>query len=252
MYITAQQILDWNTQYAQDRAANRGALTHISAEDPRGWVQGPDFVAPVHTLTGEGYAAEGTATFGLTDPMTLWAQQQSDAHAVYVRTAAAAGSTVQPPVSSGDREPIRNAIPFPTGIAATVSEPPTDATPAMPAATESAVQRGTPAVPGAQYGQYAVSPNPVRDRNGAATEPVTKPPSFSSAANGSAALASAVRAGITVKPQSAAERSAAGSPRPAATASGLTGAAEDTRDRYAKLLGTLAARGLRFDPGEVA
>jgi hypothetical protein len=104
MYISVQQILNWNNQYAADRAANSGALTHISADDPRGWVQGPDYVAPVHTLTGQGYAAAGDATFGLTDPMTLWAQQQSGSNAVYAEASAPSIAAIQDVQSTGSPE----------------------------------------------------------------------------------------------------------------------------------------------------
>jgi hypothetical protein len=104
MYISVQKILNWNNQYAADRVANCGALTHISADDPRGWIQGPDYVAPVHTLTGQGYASAGNATFGLTDPMTLWAQQQSDSNAVYPEASAPSISAIQDMQSIGSTD----------------------------------------------------------------------------------------------------------------------------------------------------
>jgi hypothetical protein len=104
MYISAQQILNWNNQYAADRVANHGALTQISADDPRGWAQGPDYVAPVHTFTGQGFATTGNATFGLTDPMTLWAQLQSDTNAVYPEASASSISAIQEMQSIGSTD----------------------------------------------------------------------------------------------------------------------------------------------------
>ncbi|MHB8773361.1 MAG: hypothetical protein ACYC7J_20415 [Syntrophales bacterium] len=253
MYISAQQILNWNNQYADDRTANRGALTHISADDPRGWVQGPDYVAPVHTLTGEGYASAGDATFGLTDPMTLWAQQQSDGNAVYARASAPSLSASLAAVPPVDSEPVLNAVP-PTGTGNSIPDPKVNTMP-------SSAPTGTEPGGKGSAGKGNSTPDPKVNIMPSSVPTGTEPGGKGSAGAASGSLYAQTAtpknptadpvAARTAQPTSrqnpAADLIAAHTTQPADSVSDRTITTQNTRDRYVKLFGALAARGIRYN-----